>query len=296
MLSLLFSVFMGALIGYGTNTLAVEMLFRPFYPKFIGKWQLPFTPGLIPKEQARIAKSLGNLIETQLFSPAALQEVIASEQIGTAMEKWLEDLYQKAASSEKSPEELLKSTLGEETYSMQKEKIEHAVYSFCLTKIEQSNPGQMLARHMAQRTEQKLPILKDIGLVNVYAGTLGKTIDRELSQSLPGILQDVIQKEGEIVLHKPLAVILGKESNQWPTWKGKIKDMLQKGLMQAVPQLLGSGEIARFTESRINSLDPKELNLLLKEVMKKELAAIEWLGALLGGILGLVTHLAGKLF
>ena len=29
--------------------------------------------------------------------------------------------------------------------------------------------------------------------------------------------------------------------------------------------------------------------------MKKELAAIEWLGALLGGILGLVTYLAGRL-
>ena len=30
--------------------------------------------------------------------------------------------------------------------------------------------------------------------------------------------------------------------------------------------------------------------------MKKELAAIEWLGALLGGILGAVTYFAGRLF
>ena len=63
MLSLLFSILMGAVIGYGTNTLAVGMLFRPFKPIYIGKWKLPFTPGLIPKEQARIADSLGELIE-----------------------------------------------------------------------------------------------------------------------------------------------------------------------------------------------------------------------------------------
>ena len=63
MASLLFSILMGALIGFGTNTLAVEMLFRPFTPKYIGKWRLPFTPGLIPKEQGRIAESLGELID-----------------------------------------------------------------------------------------------------------------------------------------------------------------------------------------------------------------------------------------
>ena len=62
MLSLLFSILMGAVIGYGTNTLAVGMLFRPFKPIYIGKWKLPFTPGLIPKEQARIADSLGSIL------------------------------------------------------------------------------------------------------------------------------------------------------------------------------------------------------------------------------------------
>ena len=59
MVSVLFFILMGAVIGYGTNTLAVEMLFRPFTPKYIGKWRLPFTPGLIPKEQARIAEKIG---------------------------------------------------------------------------------------------------------------------------------------------------------------------------------------------------------------------------------------------
>ena len=78
MAALLFSILMGALIGYGTNTLAVEMLFRPFTPKYIGKWRLPFTPGLIPKEQGRIAQSLGELIETELFSPEVVSEALST--------------------------------------------------------------------------------------------------------------------------------------------------------------------------------------------------------------------------
>ena len=72
--------------------------------------------------------------------------------------------------------------------------------------------------------------------------------------------------------------------------------LIHAALLGALPQLLGSGEIKRLVIQRIDSLEPKELNKLLKGLMKKELAAIEWLGALLGGILGAVTYFAGRLF
>ena len=107
MLSLLFSILMGAVIGYGTNTLAVGMLFRPFKPIYIGKWKLPFTPGLIPKEQRRIAESLGELIEKELFSPEVVSEALDTPEAKASIGAWLDQVFAAAAASKKTPRELL---------------------------------------------------------------------------------------------------------------------------------------------------------------------------------------------
>ena len=53
---------LGAAIGYFTNWLAVRMLFRPYYPKKLGKWRLPFTPGIIPKRKGALAKAVGKAV------------------------------------------------------------------------------------------------------------------------------------------------------------------------------------------------------------------------------------------
>ena len=46
----------GAAIGYITNDIAIRMLFRPHEAKYLFGKQLPFTPGIIPKEKGRLAR------------------------------------------------------------------------------------------------------------------------------------------------------------------------------------------------------------------------------------------------
>ena len=48
-LTFLLTPLLGSLIGYITNSLAVKMLFRPYRSLYIGKFHIPFTPGMIPK-------------------------------------------------------------------------------------------------------------------------------------------------------------------------------------------------------------------------------------------------------
>lgn len=67
-LKILVPIVLGAAIGYFTNDLAIRMLFRPRKAVFIGKWQLPFTPGIIPKNQSRIAGAVANAVSGQLFT------------------------------------------------------------------------------------------------------------------------------------------------------------------------------------------------------------------------------------
>ncbi len=49
------------------------MLFRPYKPIYVGKRQLPFTPGLIPRNQERLAKRIADTIMGSLLTPGELQ-------------------------------------------------------------------------------------------------------------------------------------------------------------------------------------------------------------------------------
>ena len=82
----------GGVIGYFTNDLAIKMLFRPYRPRYLGKLRLPFTPGLIPRNQERLANRISTTITESLLTPKELQGVarrlLDLERVQVAM-RWL---------------------------------------------------------------------------------------------------------------------------------------------------------------------------------------------------------------
>ncbi len=56
-----------ALIGWFTNLLALKLLFRPYKP-----WRIPLTPwsiqGVIPRRQAELARSIGEVVKRELLA------------------------------------------------------------------------------------------------------------------------------------------------------------------------------------------------------------------------------------
>ncbi len=82
----------GTVIGYFTNDVAIQMLFRPYRALFVGKYQVPFTPGLIPRNQERLAKRISDTIMGSLLTPAELQRLakrlLQVERVQAAIE-WL---------------------------------------------------------------------------------------------------------------------------------------------------------------------------------------------------------------
>ncbi|MEZ6018021.1 MAG: DUF445 family protein [Planctomycetota bacterium] len=80
----------GALIGYGTNYLAVRMIFRPIKPVRV----LGFTlQGLVPRRQAELAASIGRVVGDHLFSHddmlEALGQIDLAALVDTAFDKGL---------------------------------------------------------------------------------------------------------------------------------------------------------------------------------------------------------------
>ncbi|MGV0026653.1 DUF445 domain-containing protein [Phormidesmis priestleyi] len=65
----------GGIIGYFTNDVAIKMLFRPYRALYIGGKRVPFTPGLIPRNQERLAKRISDTIMGSLLTPEELQKL-----------------------------------------------------------------------------------------------------------------------------------------------------------------------------------------------------------------------------
>lgn len=66
---------LGGIIGYFTNDIAIKMLFRPYKAIYIAGRRVPFTPGLIPRNQERLAKNISDTIMGSLLTPEELQNL-----------------------------------------------------------------------------------------------------------------------------------------------------------------------------------------------------------------------------
>ena len=79
----------GGLIGYFTNDLAVKMLFRPYKPAYWWGRKLPFTPGLIPANQDRLARRVADTVVNSLLTPEELHDIagrlLATERVRGAI-------------------------------------------------------------------------------------------------------------------------------------------------------------------------------------------------------------------
>jgi len=77
----------GAIIGYVTNAIAIKMLFRPLYPVKIGKFQLPFTPGILPRERHKLADSIGRMVEKELLTEEIIRQRLTQPDVLQAVEQ-----------------------------------------------------------------------------------------------------------------------------------------------------------------------------------------------------------------
>lgn len=94
----------GGIIGYFTNDVAIKMLFRPYRALYLGKQRIPFTPGLIPRNQERLARRISDTIMGSLLTPDELQKLarrlLQTERVQSAL-LWLLKLALEQLESDK---------------------------------------------------------------------------------------------------------------------------------------------------------------------------------------------------
>lgn len=122
----LISALVGAVIGYITNWLAIKMLFKPHKEKRIFGIRVPFTPGLIPKEKKRIAKSVGETVGEHILTNEIMAESLNNEEILSNLKSMLSKKVYKAFDDNYSIKEVMKNL--EFAEGLAEEKVKEKVY------------------------------------------------------------------------------------------------------------------------------------------------------------------------
>ncbi|NLY42897.1 MAG: DUF445 family protein [Clostridiaceae bacterium] len=97
----------GAMIGYITNDIAIKMLFRPLEPKYLFGIKIPFTPGIIPREKRRLARSVGVAIGENLLNDDVLIRTLSSPEFHEVVEEWFDKKVEQLAKNEETIFEII---------------------------------------------------------------------------------------------------------------------------------------------------------------------------------------------
>jgi len=98
--SALLTIAFGALAGGVTNRIAIVMLFHPYRaPRLFGR-RLRWLQGAMPKNQARLARSIGRTVGTRLLTPEDVAAELADPRLRAAFEKRLGGLVEELLAGE----------------------------------------------------------------------------------------------------------------------------------------------------------------------------------------------------
>lgn len=243
----------GAIIGYCTNFLAIRMLFRPYRPVYFWGVKMPFTPGLIPRGQARLAKKLAQAVGGSIITPDILAKGLISSPLLTegAME------IKKA----------IRTNLPN-----------WAEYIRNFENPELDVQGPELVKKIINEHVGKLA---------------GMFLDpaKIYSSIKDGILDYISQEENFVIISDKIDEGIDRFLFDEQGEKDRKKTPIEGAFEKAAAYVANHIDIKAIIESRINAFDPEEAEVLILSVIRRELYMVMALGGVLGFIIGWVPVL-----
>lgn len=284
----------GAVIGYCTNYIAVKMLFRPLKPVKTGNKTLPFTPGIIPKGQGRMARALGQAVGEHLLTKEDFEKMLLSEDIKNAVVDAVLQKIEKLKDTEASLEEFLSQYTGQEEYDLMRDKLEDYITEKITEGVENLDIGAIIVEEGTKEIKEKfkggmLSMFLNDDLIQSVATPIGNKVDEYIKENGEEKIRPAVVAQ--------LAAAENKSVAQWveifPVSDKKFRQIIEniyvKFVNEKAEELAEKFHVAEIVEEKINAMDVLELENLLLGIMKKELNAVVSLGAVIGFILGLLN-------
>jgi len=303
----------GGIIGYITNALAIKMLFRPHKAKYVFGKKLPFTPGIIPKEKGRIAKSIGGAISENLMNDEVLGKYLLSNDMICKIQDAIDKFFYTQKRNDETLKEFLCNYISEQELEQAVGNISTEASHQIGKRLSESNLGDKIADLVVEHMINKLKVdgldIEMPSLIKKFLDgsiwvALAKIIQspakKFVSSNINSILNDrgteivngLIDSESKNFLSLPMSTLLDGKEEHFAQFKQSATSFYRTIISEHLPRILSSINIPVIIEERINEMDMEETEKLIFEMMDKELNAIVWLGALLGTIMGCVNLLS----
>ena len=268
------------------------MLFRPRREIRIGKWRVPFTPGLIPRQRQRIAASIGSVVSSELLDPATLRQTLLSENVTSALRGRIDEVFLRWRNEPRSLREKLSETAGEETVRHYEETLRVKGADVISEKLVAADAGGTVMRAAMHSLREKHGFGLLTGLMDdSVTQNLGGRLNRLIAQNAPSFLETEIGRLEDELLDQPVSALYEKYADKAETLKERLMTLYRLTVKQKLTEALSAVNIEQMVTDKINAFSAEELEALILSVMKKELRAIVLLGALLGALMGFLNLL-----
>lgn len=292
-LSFLSGPIIGAIIGLITNGIAIRMLFRPLKPvRFLGM-TLPFTPGLIPKEKSRIAKSLGDVVAGELLNEEVIKSGLLSAEMDQKIKTALNHFIAEKSTSDETLNDVFLSFVGKEQGALLADEISTKIVDISYERMTKLELGVLLSEIAAAEIVANLQgsmfsMLVSDNLINSAKVKMSDIIEKLIAEKGKEILENIVLKEGTNLMDKKICDLYTQYEARLPEFVEWVIGAYHKLIEKNIHALLHALDLSQLVENQINSYDVLTFEKIILDIMSKELKAIVWLGGLLGFVMGLV--------
>ena len=285
-LSMLSGPIIGAIIGYGTNWIAIKMLFRPRKAVKIGRFTLPFTPGIIPKRKDELAKAVGDMVGNNLFTQEDMKNMLLSEEIENIIVDNIMNIFE----SENSFKELFLSIIDEEHYAHGRENIKLLISEKIRDGLLKAEIGDLIATEGKKAIQMKvkgmLKMFVNDDLINSIVQPMGGEVEKFIKEHSQEKIVPIVEDEISEIENKSISKLMSNFEINYDEMKNIIKSTYTNVVVNYISTVLERLDISKVVENKIKDMEVVELEKLILKVMKRELGAIVNLGALIGLVLG----------
>lgn len=284
----------GGLIGLITNGIAIRMLFHPFRPVRIGRFTLPFTPGLIPKEQPRIAKAIGKVIGDKLLDTDTLQKALTSEELHGAFDRKVNRIIENLGREDGTVYAYLERRGYHLPVETAVDYVSANAAAFVTERLVEEKIGGMILEYAIQEVVSNLnSMLARVAepAIRKSQGAIAGRIDEVILEKCPGIIESYIGAEYEKWRDLPMKEAAALLWQKKEPFKERTWELYCRIVEERADRFLAHLDVSVIVEQRINEFDMRELEALILEISRKELNTLVWIGGLLGMLIGFVNVL-----
>ncbi|MDO5560634.1 MAG: DUF445 family protein [Oscillospiraceae bacterium] len=284
----------GAFIGFITNGIAIRMLFRPWKAKYIGKFKVPFTPGLIPKEQPRIAKAIGGVVGNKLLDDETLKAALLSDDIKEKMNSFLNAKTQQLCTCDMKLSEYLDDKKLLEPIDTKEHDLKYKFANNITEKLVKNNIGgnlvDLASDELVKNANPMIASIANKAIKSARESLINK-VHTLLREKGPDLIISFVDNEYGKMKDRPVSEYAALLSEKFPDMNEKIWSFYSGLIEKKLTHFLKSFSIEAIVEQKINDFDMQEMEKLIFSITKKELNALVYLGGILGLLMGFLNIL-----